>query len=1147
MDNWSMNEIKWAQDNKTNYFHRNMPIKNIRQKNYLSHIFICDMENEHELKKFWIDINNKVAVHEQSSIDSLIERSNFYICFFVNEAVSISLQNEIENDTFCAKKYVFINDNMELDEKCKVIEEKIFSIIIDSPYKPAKKVKNIELKNFRVYEGRNQINLCIDKDRPASFVTIYAPNGVGKTSIFDGLEYAFKGEIGRFKEIQDKELGAIYHNRKNYKKNAYVEILLDSGEEIRRNVATVKADSNDIRRNRPVKGNNLVGKPEKWEQIILPHDKIDNFITAKSGEARYKEWMGSTNIEASFDDDFTNSYKEMQENEKYIKKIDEEINVKKNSLNELIKQTSKIELWKNLISEYNNKNEHRKLYIWNEEFKENDYDYIKNSAAKYIREYEIDVKNLNQDINIAHKVLEKTIEYYIECIERINHYNIELENINKKIESRKKYDDLKEKNKYYMKEIETIEKNLQPINEILAYGLDMVYEQKENYLLRKQQIYIFENLWEERSKHIILLDEQIKKVEKEIENISNRLIEEEKNRSIRNNIKMYLMLKDYFVKINEEENIIFEKEKNIKNQIKDVDEFLKQLKNNNLPESISVLKLQDIRALSDYIDERIIDDIKTVCIKYESTIKLIEMNQEKNKRFRKDKEDLNNIVSQGQEYINKHQDLTQCPLCHTEFMQWNKLFNIVNSVEKGGEELLIEELIRLRSTISELIAEYADLYQVYNKAVNELICKCESKFALYKKSTKELITEKNMLKKKKATLIDMIEEKNTFFEKEKIEILATDDSTMKEWNMQQQNILSKLKNDKNQYLEEVTEVNNENSRIEKIKLDQEKIHNNQELYKHINFLINESPSFDLIVEKFVLNEKLEKAKNEINKNKQMLLDLNLKEEESITYLLQKKVAEQKLLEDDMKLGNESKIFNPLTRENVEEKLSIWEKEIENFNDKIDLLNKIIEENGIRYYYKELENLNEEIANKLRLKERELEKKLKFSSRFEESKRLLQEKLKDYFSQTIISEVFQKIDPHQTMKNIQYEFDINQDEKPELSIRVTSSDKDDSYRPEWFFSSAQLNMVAFSSFFSRALQAKDLPINTIFIDDPISHFDDINILGFSDLLRSVMEVYDCQIVLTTHDDKVFKILERKLSKDYYYSKFIKLPDDCVILK
>ncbi len=36
------------------------------------------------------------------------------------------------------------------------------------------------------------------------------------------------------------------------------------------------------------------------EQIILPHDKIDNFISAKSGVDRYEEWMKSTNLKDEY-------------------------------------------------------------------------------------------------------------------------------------------------------------------------------------------------------------------------------------------------------------------------------------------------------------------------------------------------------------------------------------------------------------------------------------------------------------------------------------------------------------------------------------------------------------------------------------------------------------------------------------------------------------------------------------------------------------------------------------------------------------------------------------------------------------------------------------------------------------------------------
>lgn len=301
-------------------------------------------------------------------------------------------------------------------------------------------------------------------------------------------------------------------------------------------------------------------------------------------------------------------------------------------------------------------------------------------------------------------------------------------------------------------------------------------------------------------------------------------------------------------------------------------------------------------------------------------------------------------------------------------------------------------------------------------------------------------------------------------------------------------------------------------------------------------------------------DNLSKSKEEASKvkdqNKSELEKLNVQKEETILFLSEKRDEEQILLKNDSAVKKEINIFKPLTEQYVQECLKNWKSEKENININLESLNKILEENGIREYCRDFKKFKKNISSQLvslKIKKECQEQKKKL---FEISKENLQNKLEEYFSQTIISEIFQKIDPHYVMKNIEYELGFNKKERPELYIKVSSLDREnnnDSYRPEWFFSSAQLNMVAFSSFFSRALQAKELALNTIFIDDPIGHFDDINILGFADLLRSVLEAYECQIVIATHDDKVFNILERKLSSEYYSSKFIRLPEDCVILK
>ena len=161
--------------------------------------------------------------------------------------------------------------------------------------------------------------------------------------------------------------------------------------------------------------------------------------------------------------------------------------------------------------------------------------------------------------------------------------------------------------------------------------------------------------------------------------------------------------------------------------------------------------------------------------------------------------------------------------------------------------------------------------------------------------------------------------------------------------------------------------------------------------------------------------------------------------------------------------------------------------------------------------------------------------------FAEKKRILETGLKSYFNQSIMNEIFKKIDPHDFMKNVEYDLSFNDKDEPQLHIRVCESDGEraDFYRPELYFSTAQLNTVAFSSFFSRALTADNIEFRTIFIDDPIGHFDDMNILGFADLIRSILETNDCQIIMSTHDEKIFRILERKLNSDYYSSCFIRL--------
>ena len=78
----------------------------------------------------------------------------------------------------------------------------------------------------------------------ANFVVIFAKNGVGKTSFFDGVEFALKGEVGRIIDLalKDKNVkyrDAIYHNRDNADKDAFILMKLDDGRIIERRVSDI--------------------------------------------------------------------------------------------------------------------------------------------------------------------------------------------------------------------------------------------------------------------------------------------------------------------------------------------------------------------------------------------------------------------------------------------------------------------------------------------------------------------------------------------------------------------------------------------------------------------------------------------------------------------------------------------------------------------------------------------------------------------------------------------------------------------------------------------------------------------------------------------------------------------------------------------
>ena len=332
MNTWSkeinLDDYAECKEFRIHYYTRRM------NGGYNSHLFLVNWDSEEQLLKGWNQIDSFVAVNIQSQTELLIERSNFYIIHFVKKTVMKEIKREIEYNPFCAKKYVYDNFQEDLYVERNYVEEKIFHLAVSevTEYENKKmRVKKIKLKNFRGYKGCVEFNLVDQDKKPASFVVIYAPNGVGKTSLFDGVEYALKGEVSYLKNTEkiSKFKGPIYHNREKAYEEAYASIFLDNGEEIHRKVHTLKENGTDtdVVAASGKKAKDIVGLKKdnnKWDNILLPHAKIDSFISASKPEERYIEWFNST--------------PELNEERKYFERIGKDISVIDKSLIEIKKE-----------------------------------------------------------------------------------------------------------------------------------------------------------------------------------------------------------------------------------------------------------------------------------------------------------------------------------------------------------------------------------------------------------------------------------------------------------------------------------------------------------------------------------------------------------------------------------------------------------------------------------------------------------------------------------------------------------------------------------------------------------------------------------------------------------------------------------------
>jgi len=219
-----------------------------------------------------------------------------------------------------------------------------------------------------------------------------------------------------------------------------------------------------------------------------------------------------------------------------------------------------------------------------------------------------------------------------------------------------------------------------------------------------------------------------------------------------------------------------------------------------------------------------------------------------------------------------------------------------------------------------------------------------------------------------------------------------------------------------------------------------------------------------------------------------------------------------------------------------ERIAFATESAKNKMEKLELLGKQLIE--VRPYIESLES--QKILNGLLVKlKREEALESELAAEYQNTTSQLNDKIQQFFYPDLINSIYKRIDPHPDFKRVEFACDF-EDDKPTLEVFVADKDGE-LISPNLYFSAAQINILSLSIFLARALHAKngEGQIECILIDDPVHSMDSINVLSTIDLLRSISLKFNRQIILSTHDRNFFELLQKKLPLNQYGSKFLEL--------
>ncbi|MDD1792244.1 hypothetical protein LRP50_03790 [Enterovibrio sp. ZSDZ42] len=1049
------------------------------------------------------------------------------------------------------------------------------------------KIKKVEMQAFKGYLNKEDSTFdFMIGEEPAKLVAIHAPNGYGKTTFYDAVDYAITNNIHRFirvpsvKTMNNKLSTDQVHDSGNDFSSKMIlrstnnPLALDTKITVDTTIEkfSTSISSDKVARDYTFDPSKTPDDRKFFEKIILSQEAIDSYIRESRPEQRYVEFIEYQS------DEIKNL--ELSRIELYhaITDLDATRKELKKSLDSLINisiETETDSIVKIKFESY--KSQLVNLGIDLPSFDGIEHDNIKDQVELllrnklYLLENEIEVKSQEQE-HLKREIAKFALTYK-ESLNNIKKLIKEKENT---VELKQHYNLFQVKNKNLTNEKRNLEGKTQSLHITKNFN-----EKISSYIESKEKITSLFNENSTQKQKLLEIASSTSNLNILIENSKEQLGSIFSYTDALNNKKNNLdKLFHEFSKIKTERTVIIndlemkkQESSLLKNDIDKLKVSISKLRNVPFDNGAWELELESLNLISRE-DYREVSELK-------NTLRLIELEENKYKHevvnVRENESELKRLQAYGLTYLSKasNAQVLNCPLCFTPFDNHEDLCEKIENNEYLKD--YIDPIYRKRL---ELKTKKESTNSWINEIKNRYVLLTLERISLLQPGLEELELKSSNLN----SLISDISKKLDEIETQ-INVKISDTK-----GKSKQDLLKDIENEVSLLLKSQVKlekiINESNHSIIKNNEDSASIKanitNNSATLKDLDqveefekFLINiiqvnesEINTLDKnsIVLKFeekinYLNVSLNKIRIHIEAMESELTKLS---QSIVSYLRMSSDEALRTFEDNLSMINSSvqkeeasvqginsilsdgevKKLYTLDEKEWDDLLSIKYEKIENESKKFKSISSKL--TGILElldsYCTYLKSVN--IEKKIDKKQEKLEKIDHIASVLNEDiasiHHLLKKRIDSYFYSDLVNQIYSKIDPHPGFKKVVFECTFSDINKPKLNVYLTNDGSDSLISPNIYLSSAQISVLSLSIFLARALNAevyKGKDVDCILIDDPVQSMDSINVLSTIDLFRNLAIMFNKQIIISTHDERFYKLFKAKAPKNI--SKFIEL--------